>query len=382
MNRHNRGGFVFYHERNIKLMLLRKILLQAVSAFMLLGMLFSAHAVIIPAHASHFQYSGRINFADPEKPLLYWPGSSIKAVFTGSSIAIILDDTRGESYYNVFLDGDFAQPVVINCLPGKQSYEISPALKDTVHVILIFRRTEASTGPTRFLGLELSEGGTLLPPPPKPAHRILFYGDSITCGMGNEAPDDSGDANFAEENNYLAYGAITARMLDAEYMCIAKSGIGIMISWFDLIMPDYYFRLDPDDPNSRYDYNQFTPDVVVINLLQNDSWLYTKLNPVPTPADIIQAYASYVRSMRSHHPDAFIICALGSMDATRAGSPWPGYIEQAVAELKRVDNDANLGICFFPFTGWGKHPRVRHHAEMGNKLAQYLSNEMDWKLKE
>ncbi len=334
----------------------------------------------MPAHDPHLQYSGRINFADPEKPLLYWPGSSIKAVFSGTSIAIILDDARGESYYNVFLDGDFAHPIVLDCLPGRHSYLISSALKDTSHSLLIFRRTEASTGSTSFLGIELPDDGVLLPPPPKPVHKILFYGDSITCGMGNEAADDSSDANFAEENNFLAYGAVAARHLEAEYMCIAKSGIGIMISWFDMIMPDYYFRLDPDDPNSRYDYDQFTPDVVVINLLQNDSWLYTKLDPVPSPADIIQAYASYVRRMRSHHPDAFIICALGSMDATRAGSPWPGYVEQAVAELKRVDNDANLGICFFPFTGWGKHPRVRHHREMGKKLADYIGAEMDWRI--
>jgi len=37
------------------------------------------------------------------------------------------------------------------------------------------------------------EGASLWPPPPAPQRRIEFYGDSITCGAGNEAPDDAGD---------------------------------------------------------------------------------------------------------------------------------------------------------------------------------------------
>ncbi len=337
-------------------------------------------ALFIPADNPHIQYSGRINFTRPEAPLLYWPGTSIKAVFKGTSLAVILDDRSGASWYAAFLDDDFDHPVVLDCAPGRHRYEIATTLQDTLHTLLLLRRTEASTGPTIFLGLELQDGGLLLPPPPKPLRKILFYGDSITCGMGNEAPDDGVDDHFDEENHFLAYGAIAARHLDAEYMCIARSGIGILISWFDLVMPDYFYRLDPDDPGSRYDFSLFTPDVVVINLLQNDSWLYKKLDPVPTAADIVQAYADFVRTIRRHHPDAFVVCALGSMDATREGSPWPGYIEMAVTRLRTEDGDGHLGLHFFPFTGWGKHPRVRHHLEMGETLAGYIAAEMNWKL--
>ncbi len=46
-----------------------------------------------------------------------------------------------------------------------------------------------------------------------------------------------------------------------------------MLSWFPEIMPEIYDRLNPGDPDSKWDFTLFTPDVVVINLFQNDSWL-------------------------------------------------------------------------------------------------------------
>lgn len=46
-----------------------------------------------------------------------------------------------------------------------------------------------------------------------------------------------------------------------------------MVSWFPLIMPEMYDRLDPTDSSSKWDFSKYTPDLVVINLLQNDSWI-------------------------------------------------------------------------------------------------------------
>lgn len=41
--------------------------------------------------------------------------------------------------------------------------------------------------------------------------------------MGNEAADNANDDKMKDENNFLAYGAITSRLLNAEYMCTAKA---------------------------------------------------------------------------------------------------------------------------------------------------------------
>jgi len=357
--------------------IIRKIILLVILAFVFHNKAFAFE--IIKADNPNFQYTGRIDFTIPDKPVIYWPGSYIKANFEGSFLIINLEDETGESFYNVFIDNDYENPYLIDCRLGNQIYLISTTLADTVHSLEIFRRTESNSGPTKFLGVYLDDGKTLLPPPTRPSRKILFYGDSITCGLGNEAPDYDDLGDMSEENNFLAYGAIASRTLEADYMCVAKSGIGLMISWFPLIMPNYYYRLDPDDANSIWDFDEFVPDVVSINILQNDSWLINNLHPVPDSSERVEAYATFLRTIRSKHPNAFIVCSLGSMDATQEGSPWPGYISSAVEKLTIEDADSNIGTFFFPFDpSWTYHPRVRHHLEMGDNLANYIKDEMGW----
>ena len=331
--------------------------------------------VTIKADNPNFQYTGRIDFSIQDKPTIFWPGTYIRANFEGPLLLIMLDDKTGQSFYDVYIDEDYEHPHLVDCLAGSKSYVISGSLTNTVHSLLIFRRTEASTGPTIFLGIQINDGKTLTTPPVRHAHKLVFYGDSITCGYGNEAPDNGADDNLSQENNFLAYGAIASRLLNAEYLCIAKSGIGVMISWFDQVMSQYYYRLNPESADSQWDFNKFNPDVVVVNLFQNDSWLLGTRDST----QITTAYVNFIREIRTHHPDAFIVCSLGSMDATKVGSPWPGYIEGAVQYMKTVDKDSSIGTYFFPFDpNWTKHPRVRHHKVMGQNLASYINEKMGW----
>jgi hypothetical protein len=242
----------------------------------------------------------------------------------------------------------------------------------------VFRRTEASTGPTEFKGFVIDAQAKILPASDDPQRQIEFYGNSITCGMGNEAHPDSTDGNMAEENNYMTYAAITARNLNAGYTCIAKSGIGILVSWFDMIMPNYYYRLDPEDPESKWDFNQSQPDIVVINLFQNDSWLFDKrLDPVPDKDAIIGAYVKFVSTIRQKYPKAFILCTLGTMDAIAPGKPWPGYIVKAVQRLKN-SGDKNVEAFIFSYQNFDKHPRVEHHIKMAEELTLFLRQKMNW----
>ncbi|MBN1781923.1 electron transporter RnfD [bacterium] len=354
---------------------------RSIPALMFAAVLFRTDLVqpetIIQASHPGFQYTGRIDFSDTLSPVIYWPGSYIKARFQGTSVQVMLDDSTGDNYYSVFIDND-DHPVIIDCGPGFQMTAVAKHLTDTVHQIMIFRRTEGFSGPTRFKGLVLDDGRSLEEPPARPARKIEFYGNSITCGMGNEVPDEEEDENNAKRNNFLAYGAITARALDADYTCIAKSGIGILISWFDMIMPEYYNRLNPWDPDSKWDFTRWTPDLVVINLFQNDSWLIGRLEPVPDEERIVQAYDDFLGLIRGKYPDSPIICTLGSMDATKELSPWPGYVQKAVDQRKKKNKDPNIVTLFFEFDGTYKHPRVRHHKAMADTLTQFIRKNLGW----
>ena len=324
-------------------------------------------------------YTGRIDQSDITSPRLFWPGTAIRATFSGTSLQLALDDRLGESYYNVIIDNDDADPVIIDCQAGLYIYPVRSDMQDTIHSVLVFRRTEASTGVTVFKGFLIDANRNLGNVSGITERKIEFYGNSITCGMGNEAHPDSGDAKMAEENNYLTYAAMTARNLNAEYVCIAKSGIGIMVSWFDLIMPNYYYRLDPADPESKWDFSLYTPDVVVINLLQNDSWLYDKrLDPVPNRQKIIASYMDFIARVRIKYPETQIVCTLGTMDAIAPGKPWPDYVRQAVTEFNKRYGDQKVSDFIFSYQGFNKHPRVAHHRIMAQELTEYLKKLMAW----
>jgi hypothetical protein len=330
----------------------------------------------------NLQYTGRIDFAVPTAPVISWPGTSIVGNFTGTSLSVKLDDQAGKNYLNVFLDGDESRPVIIQAEKGSKTYEVAAHLKPGKHSFLITKRTEGEEGATAFQGIELADGAKLLAPPPRPGRRIEFYGDSITSGMGNEAPDNGRDDLLKDKNNFMSYAAITARSLGAEMHVVSQSGIGVMISWFPFTMPRFYDQLSAvGDNDSKWDFSRWTPDVVVINLLQNDSWLIGrdhKLQPEPNEAQRIDAYKSFVKRIRQLYPNAYIVCALGSMDATRPGSPWPGYVTAAVDQMRAESGDKRIDTIFFEFTGYGQHPRVRQHQANAARLAAFVREKMNW----
>jgi hypothetical protein len=329
----------------------------------------------------NLQYTGRIDFARPAAPVMSWPGTAIAGNFSGTSLSFRLDDQNGKNYFNVFLDGDLTYPYVLEATRGDKTYPVAQGLAPGRHSFLVTKRTEGEEGATTFRGLELADGGELLAPPARPARRIEFFGDSITSGMGNEGADNGRDDAGKDKNSFMSYAAITARALDAELHMTSQSGIGVMISWFPFTMPDFYDQLSAVGNNdSRWDFGSWTPDVVVVNLLQNDSWLIGRdhrLQPEPGEAQRIAAYRTFVARVRQLYPKAYIVCALGSMDATRPGSPWPGYVTTAVEQLRK-EGDARIDSVFFPFTGYGQHPRVKQHQANAARLTAFIRNKMGW----
>jgi len=357
-----------------------KFKLLVMSAMLWAGQALAA-TVIQPDDAG-LQYTGRIDFAQRKAPQLSWPGTSIEGNFTGASLAVRLDDDLGKNYFNVFIDGDLAHPVIVAAAKGGKTYPVAAGLAPGAHRFLITKRTEGEEGATTFLGLELADGGKLLAPPPRKPRRIEFFGDSITSGMGNEAADGKPDDVLKEKNNFMSYASITARNLDAEAHITSQSGIGVMISWFPFIMPEFYGQLNAVGKNgSKWDFASWTPDVVVINLMQNDHWLiddHHRLQPEPDDAQRVQAYKRFVQKVRALYPHAYIVCALGSMDAVRPGSKWPDYVRDAVAQIRAEQKDQRIDTLMFEFTGYTAHPRVRHHQANAARLTAFIRQKLGW----
>jgi hypothetical protein len=327
------------------------------------------------------RYEGRIVW-DKDAAELSWSGTTVTIFFKGTDLSAFLKDADTADYYNIIIDDKYISKIHTDTI--KKRYVLASGLSNKKHKVQLFKRTEWALGKTWFYGFETSVSSKILKPPPAPKRKIEFYGNSITCGYAMEDSSGNDSPHGYFENNYLSYAAITARHFNAQYSCIAKSGIGIMISWFPLIMPEMYDRLDATDSSSKWNFSQYTPDVVVINLFQNDSWLVEKPdyaefkhrfgNKPPEENFIVTAYRNFVKTIRSKYPDAYIICALGNMDATKAGSPWPGYIEKAVKEI----NDPKILTHFFEYKNTPGHPKTNEQKKMADSLIEFIDKSVKW----
>lgn len=347
-----------------------------IAVFLLIGcktLKIDPNLVVVKPTNKNIVYQGRIGEKELVKEI-YWSGSSMKINFEGTSVKVILNDENGTNYFNIIIDGIPVE--VLHLKKGKHTYVLAENLSKGKHTIELTKRNEWTYGKTLFYGFEIN--GKLIAKDANNQLFIEFYGDSITAGHGNE--DYSGEDKPGGEvtNNYTSYGAIAARALKADYTIIARGGIGIMVSWFKMIMPEMYDRLNPNDPNSKWDFSQKTPDIVVVNLFQNDSWI-VKLpehkefkrrfgEKAPTDEERVEAYSNFIKTIRNTYPKASIVCLLGNMDITIEGSKWPGYVEKAVQEL----NDAKIFTSFVPYKKTKGHPIVEEQQLIADKLTNTI----------
>jgi len=336
---------------------------------------------IIKSNDLHIHYMGRV-LVNADSAELSWSGNSISINFKGTGVKALLKDQSGINYFKIIIDGKVLPDIQIDSI--KRLYTLVSGLPAGAHQLELFRRTEWVFGKTWLYQLELDANTSIAKAPTTKKRKIEFYGNSITCGYAvlDTTGKDRGTAPF--EDNYLGYAAITARHFNAEYSCIARSGIGVLISWFPQIMSEMYDRLNGGDSINKWDFSKYTPDVVIINLFQNDSWLVVQHQypefkhrfdtTPPTSAQVIAAYQSFVKSIRSKYPKAQIICALGSMDATKEGSAWPGYISKAVENL----GDKKITTHFFPYKNTPGHPSKAEQQIMADDLIHYIETNIKW----
>jgi len=331
----------------------------------------------------NISYMGRVAIST-DSTSMFWPGSSATLRFKGSAVNVVMKSFQEPAYFYAILDGDASKALKFAVDSERKTIQLATGIPNGEHTLLLYKLSNC-TSENRIYSFQIDGKAALLSPAKFPARKIEFYGNSITAGHGVDVPNGMNDSGKPEYfNNYFTYAALTARHYNAQYSCVARSGIGVMVSWFPEIMPEVYNRLNPADSTSKWDFTKFTPDVVVINLFQNDSWLVTHPEhpqfkarfgeTKPTDAFIVNSYRSFLSTIRSKYPNAQIICALGNMDATRQGSKWPGYIQQAVNAL----NDAKIYTIVFPYKNSSGHPKKPEQQAMADQLIQFIDKNIKW----
>lgn len=331
----------------------------------------------IPA-APGVQYIGRFDTSDSAGPKFAWGTSTIKANFKGTGISVKLKSS-GDNYFNVIIDGVVKTP--INTPAGSSvSYTLASGLINGTHTVELVKRTEAHIGEVQFLGFTVTDG-SLLAPPPASSKRIEFIGDSITCGYGNEGTSQYQNFTTKNENAYMAYGAITGRILGADVTTVCWSGKGVIQNYGgnkDEPMPTVYPRVLPYDKTKIWDYTKWVPQVVVINLGTND------ISTVALDGTLFKLeYSKLVDKIRSQYPNAHIYCAVGPMLSGEQVTNMKKYVGDVVTN-KNSSGDKNVHFIQFPqqdqANGLGEdwHPSVKTHQLMAEQLSKQLKADLGW----
>lgn len=348
----------------------------------------------INASDNNIQYVGRIDDSNPDSIVFSYPGVTIQAVFEGTSIEAVLHEFGSGSatttnYFNVIIDE--GEPTVLKLSKAQTHYTLAENLSDGTHTIKLFKRTESNVGKVAFTGFGIEEGKTLQEPAPLPLRKMLFIGNSITCGYGNEiATTDPDSYHFtsANENNYNAWGAITARNLDAQYHAVAYSGKGLFRNIDGSTAntaPVFFNRTFPDESSSVWDHSKYVPDVVVINLGTNDfgAEVSNSASFYVEKDVFVGAYVDFISDIRTEYPQSAIICAVGVMmnDYYPSGAKhWTRiqeYVSSAVDSMNaRNDKDVfylKLDPQSSPY-GEDWHPTTASQTKMANTLTKFIQS--------
>ena len=257
----------------------------------------------------------------------------------------------------------------IHALGGDCCRAVVP-MTDGCHTLTVLRLSEGYV-PLYCTGLRIAcssaDGAPmLLPPPEKKSHRIVFFGDSITCGFGNTGETTSPYLT-SEQDPTEAYAWKCAELLGADAELVSISGQGIVRDCAGntgIPIPEFFgwqsrclktAHAYPDDA-----------DVVVINAGTNDN------GGGVTDEEFHDGAKAFLLDLRAHYPTAKIVWYYGLM-----GSRYDGVLRALEAELS--DTDAAFTYLPTRTISWEKgeigavgHPSVEGDLRGAAELAAQL----------
>ena len=212
------------------------------------------------------------------------------------------------------------QPVYIAvCVDGlKQIHALSDCVTRVVvpmvygaHTVTVLRLSEGAS-PLYCTSLRLSspfggEASALLAPPEKKSRRVVFFGDSITCGFGNTGETTSPYLT-SEQDPTEAYAWKCAELLDADAELVSISGQGIVRNCngaVDTPIPTF-FGWQSRHLRTPHDFSQDV-DFVVVNAGTNDN------GGGVTDEEFHDGAKAFLLDLRAHYPTAKIVWYYGLM---------------------------------------------------------------------
>lgn len=322
------------------------------------------------------RYVGRIDFSNPDKPRFWNPGVYLYLNFKGNSCKVIVEDQMNygvmHNYLEIIIDG---QPRRIRLNQLTDTIEVVAGLSGDTHHLVICKDTESNIGYITIAGI-LSQ--QLLPQPRSKGAKKLIecFGDSITCGASSDLSGiPCGGGRWEDQHNcYMSYGPRLARLLDADWIITAVSGIGLMHSCCDLktTLPEVYDKLALSQDSIPWDFNSYQPDLATICLGQNDG--------IQDLDSFCAHYVNFVSKLRQLYPSTTLLLLTSPM----ADPQLNGWLQKALVQVENQLKQNGLSNIYHYFfkarydKGCDSHPTTAEHQQIAAELLPYIEKIKHW----
>lgn len=319
-------------------------------------------------------------------------GKKLKMTFLSGNRSLKTEGGSEYARFAILLDGQRVVDDVMDC-PVKE-YELMKETEAKSCRIQVIKLSEAPMSAMAIAPVQCDKGAWIQPVISK-KHRIEFIGDSITCGYGvDETLAEDHFFSTRTEDVTKAYAYKTAQLLDADYSMFACSGYGIISGYTgdpdvrtgnELIPPYYEYQCFSKDDFGEagepqkipWDFNEYQPEAVVINLGTNDfsfcqdtEWKREEFG---------QKYGEFLQVVRKNNPQAHIFCVLGLM-----GDGLYDMICRTVADYTYKTGDTCITTVHIPeqkaedgyAIDW--HPLPKSHTMAAEAVATAIARELGW----
>lgn len=337
---------------------------------------------------------------------LFWTGSGVELHVQASELWVEVETDYDcyEQWMSVLVNGAH---VSRQMLPkGKSAIclfrNMNPQEKKTVRLMKDVQAMSDDDGAC-FLIHGVRTDGVFHPVLPR-SYKLEFIGDSITSGEGTIGAKKEWDWISMFFSSVHDYASLVSDACDAECHIISQSGWGTLTGWDNdprHALPLYYEKVCGVLKGERnlaygagedYDFSQWQPDAVIVNLGTNDMSAFEQprwqdertgqtfkqhKNADGSLAEedaerFEQAVIGFLGKLRTYNPKAHLVWTYGML-----GSPLLKLIEHAVSTYCAQTGDRNAAFVLLPDTtpetaGSREHPGKKSHEAAAQVLTNYL----------
>jgi len=338
--------------------------------------------------------------------------TGIEYHFNGKTTVInVTADTKAYSeespaHVGIYVDGKVYQKSFIT--QKNTNFTVNFDKKGN-HVVTFIKLSEAEQGSLRIN--DIKADCKKIKPTPQKKKMIEFIGDSITCAYGVDGTEADTFSTTTQDGS-KSYAYLTAKKFNADYSIVAYSGFAILsaVSFTgertpNTTLPPIYDKLgltfgseffslgsnEFDDGTYELQstkwmgYDNYKPDLIVINLGTNDSFYFFTIDESKVAAEtevFIQKYEDFLTQLRSKYPKTEILCTYGTM-----GQYIVSDIEKAVNNYITKTGDTRVHTYWFNVQdsekngmGADTHPNAQSQIDSAHELIDVIKKLYGWKV--